>query len=140
MVTLKYSDLLDGFEFASFGNSFDSCAFISLDRGTIHLTSSELELEEETPEDLDDATRYLAIPHKNDLDLGRSLALSFVKEALPNDYDRVASYFRKQGAYARFKDLLEIRGIIDQWFEYERTATEAALRRWCEENDIKLIG
>ena len=140
MVTLNFSELLGGFEFASFGNSLDSCAFIGLERGTIHLTSSELELEEETPEDIDDATKYLPIPHKNDLDLGRALALLFVEETLPKDYDRVLGYFHKRGAYSRFKDLLEMHGIIDQWYEYERTATELALRRWCKENDIRLVG
>lgn len=140
MVTVKFSDLLDGFEFASFGNAFDSGAFICLDTGTIHLMSRDIDLDEETPADIDDATKYLAIPHKNDLDLGRALALSFVEETLPDDYDRVAGYFSRRGAYARFKDLLEERGVIDRWYEYERDKTEAALLQWCNENEIQIAG
>ena len=138
MVTVKFADLLYGFEFASSGNSLDDCAFISLNTGAIHFVSSELDLEEETPEDIDDETKYLAIPHKNDLDLGRSLVLSFIEEVLPNDYDKVVGFFHKRGAYSRFRDLLETRGIIDQWYKFESTATETALRQWCKENDIQL--
>jgi hypothetical protein len=65
--------------------------------------------------------------------------LSFVEEDLPGDYETVASFFSKQGAYSRFKGLLEGRGILDKWFEFERVATEAALRRWCKKNDITLV-
>ena len=140
MVTVKFSDLLDGFEFANFGNSLEIGAFISLDRGTVHLTSSEVKLNEEVPEDLEISDRYIAIPHKNDLDLGRALALLFIEEALPDDYDTAVSYFRNRGAYSRFKGLLEARGIINQWYEFERNAIESALREWCREHDIQLIG
>ena len=138
MVTVNFPDLLEGFEFASFDNTLDSGAFICLETGTIHVMSSDLD--EETPADLDDTTKYLAIPHKNDLDLGRALALSFVEEALPDDYDQAVGYFSRRGAYGRFKDLLQERGVIDQWYEYERNATEAALRQWCNENDIQIAG
>ena|SRR5688572_8824678 len=137
MTTIKLSDLLDEFEFGSVG--YDTCVYLSLERGTFHPTSGELELEEEPPQDLDDATKYIAIPHKNDLDLGRSLALSFVEEVLPDDYDTAVAYFRKRGAYARFKGLLEARGMLNRWYEYESTATKAALCQWCKDNDIDLV-
>lgn len=140
MVTLKFTDLLDAFEFVSFGGSIESDAFINLDTGAIHYLSSDLELEEEIPEDLETSERYLAVPHKTDLNLGRSLALSFVEEASPNDYETTARHFRSQGAYSRFKELLESRGIINQWYEYERNAIEVALKQWCQEHDIQLTG
>ncbi|UUZ73537.1 hypothetical protein LP415_10410 [Polaromonas sp. P1(28)-8] len=52
MVTIKYADLLDAFEFVSFGAPFDSSAFICVDTGVIYCTSDTLELDEEVPEDL----------------------------------------------------------------------------------------
>lgn len=140
MVTLKFTDLLNAFEFVSFGGSIESDAFINLDTGAIYYLSNDLELEEETPEDLETSERYLAIPHKTDLNLGRSLVLSFVEKALPNGYETTAGYFRSQGAYSRFKELLESRGIINQWYEYERNAIEVALKQWCQEHDIQLTG
>ena len=138
MVAIKYADLLDAFEFVSFGAPFESSAFICADTGAIHWTSDTLELDEEVPDDLETAERYIAIPHKNDLTLGRDLVLSFVDQALPDDHGTVAGFFRSKGAYSRFKQLLESRGVLDAWHLFEANAVEAALRQWCEESGIQL--
>jgi hypothetical protein len=55
----------------------------------------------EAPDDLESSDRYIAVPRKNELNLGRDLALSFVDGALSGEYDVVAGFFRKkEGAYA----------------------------------------
>ena len=54
-------------------------------------------------DDLETSDRYIAIPHKNDLDLGRNLALRLVEQQLPAYYGRVVGHFRRKGAYTRFK-------------------------------------
>jgi hypothetical protein len=139
MVAVKWSELIDAFEFASFGAPGESRAFVNLDTGSLHYSSDAIELEEEIPEDFETSDRYLALPHKNDLDLGRKLALSFTEQYLPREFDKVLSYFHKRGAYARFKDLLEDRGILENWYAFEKDATERALRQWCDENEIELV-
>lgn len=138
MVAIKYADLLDAFEFVSAGAPFESRAFICADTGLIYCTSDTLELDEDVPEDLETSDRYIAIPHRNDLNLGRELVLSFVDQALPDDYGTVAGFFRSKGAYSRFKQLLESRGVLETWYLFEANAVEAALREWCEENRIQL--
>ncbi len=139
MAAVRFSDVLLGFEFANFGSLLDNSAYISLDRGTVHYAPGDSGLDEELPEDLEASDRYIAIPHKNELDLGRALALAFIEVALPDDYDTIANYFRSRGAYSRFTGLLEDRDMLSRWYEFENKATEAALRRWCKENDIQLI-
>ena len=47
MVTVKWSELLDAFEFASFGAPGESRAFVNLDTGSLHCTADGIELEEE---------------------------------------------------------------------------------------------
>ena len=138
MVAIKYADLLDAFDFVSFGAPFESSAFICANTGAIYCRSDTLELDEEVPEDLETSDRYIAIPHKNDLNLGRDLVLSFVDQTLPDDYNTVAGFFRSKGAYSRFKQLLESRGVLETWYTFEANAVEAALRQWCEENSIQL--
>ena len=86
MVTVKFPDLLDAFEFASFSGPYESKAFINLDTGSLHYVSDEIEPDEESLEVLQSSARYLALPHKNDSDLGRELALAFIEQYLPNDY------------------------------------------------------
>ncbi|MEO8673448.1 MAG: hypothetical protein ABI411_19200 [Tahibacter sp.] len=138
MVTVLLSELVDAFHFANSGAPDESSAFVNLDTGSIHCTSSTIELEEEPPEDLETSDRYLALPSKNELDLGRELALSFVEQQLPNEYERSQGFFRSKGAYGRFKNLLESRGAVEKWYAFEAEATEAGLRAWCQENGIQL--
>jgi hypothetical protein len=114
-------------------------AYISLDTGAIYWMSDLDPLEEEVPDDLETSTRYIAVPHKNDLDLGRQLALRFAAEEMPEQHARVEGFFRHRGAYARFKDLLAAEGCLDKWFAFEGECTERALRNWCTANDIQVV-
>ena len=139
MVTVKYDDLSAAFDFVSLAAPLEHHAFISLDTGTIYWISELNPLEEEVPEDLETSDRYLAIPHKNDLDLGSDLALRFTAEELPGRYARVEESFRHRGAYARFKDLLVSEDCLDKWYAFEADSTERALKNWCAENDIDVI-
>jgi hypothetical protein len=91
------------------------------------------------PDDLEENEKYISVPHKNDLNLGRNIVFDFISGNLPDEFHRVRQFFSRQGAYARLKDLLESRGQLDAWYEFERKATEKALRDWCSENDISLI-
>jgi hypothetical protein len=90
------------------------------------------------PEDIDDAGKYIQIPDKRELGLGKALALEFAEQRLPREFDEVQRIFRKKGAYARFKHLLERAGALEQWYEFEASAQEKALREWCEENSIEV--
>jgi hypothetical protein len=138
MVTVKFAEFLDAFEFASHSGPGETRAFINLDTASLHCISDAIELEEELPEDFESSDRYLALPHKNDLNLGRALAFSFAEQYLSKDYEKVVGYFHKRGAYSRFKDLLEYRGVLEDWFNYEKLATEQAVRLWCNEHEVQL--
>jgi len=113
-------------------------AFVDLESGIIHCTSEEIDLEEQIPEDLETSDRYLPIPNKNDFHLGRALVLSFIEDNLPNEYGIVSAYFDRAGAYARLKNFLDSKGLLDQWFKYENNAIELALRQWCKDNEIQI--
>lgn len=135
---VRYEKIRDAFDFVSFGRPIDHEAYLCLETGETHWHTEFGDDEEPLPEDVGDADKYLAIPHKNDLDLGQRLALRFVQERLPEAYDTVRAYFGRAGAYARFKDLLDARGLLQQWYDYEEAATDDALREWCEDNGIAL--
>jgi hypothetical protein len=140
VIAVKYEDLLAAFDFVSCAAPMEHQAYISMDTGTIHWVSELNPLEEEVPEDLDTSDRYIAIPHKNDLDLGSDLALRFAATELPDRYGMVAQFFRHRGAYARFKELLASEGSLDKWYAFEAESIARALRDWCTANDISVIG
>ena len=138
MTTIYFDKLLEAFEFASFSGDFDSSAYVDLETGHIYWVAEEMDDLEEVPADIETSDRYLMLPDKRDLELGRNLAFSFAEEFLPNQYENVVDCFRKQGAYARFKDLLDKHDALTQWHEFEAKQKEVALREWCRQNDIQL--
>ena len=136
---IKYDDLSTAFDFVSSAAPMEHRAYVSLDTGTIYWISELNPFEEEElPPDLETSDRYLAIPHRSDLDLGRGLALRFVEARLPHRYDKVGAIFRHRGAYAHFKELLAAEGCLEEWYAFEAEATDRALREWCRLNEINL--
>lgn len=141
-VPIKFSDLLDAYEWVSALPLGENSAHISKRTGTVHLASDSIDVAmeelEELPDDLDDANAYFSVPHKNELDLGVRLVQCFVDEVLPEKSDEIRSIFRKRGAYARFKDLLEREDLLEAWYRYKAESTESALREWALDNDMPL--
>jgi hypothetical protein len=136
-VAVDARELRHAFDFVSAGYPSEHSAWICLDTGKIYWRSSDPGLDDEDlPEDIDDTDRYLDVPNQHDLDLGRRLALTFVAQELPDDYDTVAGFFRRRGAYSHFKSLLQMRGRLASWYEFENRATDEALLAWCAEHGI----
>jgi hypothetical protein len=133
----SFAELQDAFEFVSFGAPRENEAYLDRQSGKIYCHSEYGDFDEELPDDIDDA-KYIAIPDKRELDLGKPLVLDFVSQFLPEDYDEVRRIFSRKGAYGRYKALLERRGALDRWYDFSNKAEEAALREWCAENGIEL--
>jgi hypothetical protein len=140
-MTTSFQEILDAFELVSMGGVGEHQALLCRTTGKIYCYSqfSDLdELNDELPDDIEDDEKYIAIPDKRELDLGKPLVLDFVREFLPNDYDEVRHIFSKKGAYPKFRALLARRSALDRWYDYESKATERALRDWCELNAIAI--
>ncbi len=137
---VSFTELLDAFEFVSFDGISEHQASLCIATGKIywHAEFGDEDQFDELPDDIEDGEKYIAIPHKRDLDLGKPLVLDFVRECLPDDFDEVRYIFSKRGAYANFRALLARRNAIDRWYDFEAKATERALRDWCKVNDIAL--
>ena len=138
MATVKYDDLLGGFEWVSASPDESTKAYVSLETGTVYWDGPEGG-DEVLPEDLDDTSRYAPIPHKAELDLGSRLPVRFADERLPHRYDDVRAIFRSKGAYGRFKSLLMAERALDDWYAYQDTAVKAALTEWAADNGLNVV-
>jgi hypothetical protein len=135
--SVLFSELLNAFEFVGSGRPFENQAYICLETGNIYFVSSISGAEEDAPEDIETSDQYIMVPHKNDLGLGLDLVFSFVDKELPEEWNTVSEFFRRSGAYHRFKKMLESRNVLDKWYTFEATAVEKALREWCHESGIQ---
>jgi hypothetical protein len=135
---IKFDDLLFAFECVSSGTPFENRAYVNIDTGKIILLLEDFDEENDVPDDLDDPDKYLAVPDKKELNLGSKLVFAFMAAELPDHYDTVAAFFRKKGAYSRFKRFLESRNMLERWYAFEESATVQALNVWCQEHGITI--
>ena len=114
-------------------------AFVSRTTGKLFLRGADGPVDDDFPEDIDDGLEYIAVPNRNDLGLGRQLVHRFVEEAAPHLRHHVQEAFRRRGAYARFKALLDDNSLLDAWHDYERAATREALIQWAGEHALPVV-
>ena len=136
---ISFSDIQDAFFFVNSAGYGMNSAVLCKDTGQIFYSSEMGGIDEIGDEDLDWET-CIDIPHKNDLDLGQRLVFEFVERHLPDEYHRIRQIFRRRGAYGRFKDFVESKGLLQSWYDFERQREEQVLRQWCEANEIELSG
>jgi hypothetical protein len=140
---VSFTDLELTFDFVSSDPALgDHRAFICRQTGKIYWQSEALGLDdlEELPEDIEDEEKYAPVPDKRELGLGKPLVLDFAREFLPDDFHEVRYMFSKRHAYRNFRALLLCRKALERWYEFESTATKKALREWCEQNSIEIVG
>jgi hypothetical protein len=138
----NFDEILLGYEFVQTGDGQHE-ALLCRQTGHIYCRSEASDLEEfenELPDDIEDAEKYVAIPGKKELGLGKPMVLDFAREFLPDDFDEVRYIFSKRGAYQKFRALVTRRNVLDRWYEFEAKATERALREWCEYHSIEVAG
>lgn len=135
---VKLADLEEALRFVDAGGGFDTAAWVCRATGEVLWHSEYTDDSGPLPKDIDDDTRYVAVPCRRDLNLGISLPLEFARTQLPECYDEVRAIFSCRGAYARFKNLVDRHDRLDAWHQWEEDQTREALRAWCADNDIEL--
>jgi len=135
---VSWKELILAFEFVGASSTGEHQVFLCKQTGELHWHSDSLDELDELPDDIDDDEKYIQLPDKRELDLGKPLVFDFVGQFLPGDVDEVQLIFSRKGAYARFKDLLVRRGALDRWYAFEEKAEEDALRQWCDLNSIEI--
>jgi len=138
-MAISFDDIENAFLFVNSDQKYMNKAFLCKETGQIFYISEMVD-SDELPEDIDDMDKYISIPHKIDLDLGKTLVIEFTSKNLPEELDRIYSIFRNRGAYARYKDLLERKGLLNEWYKYENDRQEVALKEWSRENKIEIKG
>ena len=126
-------------ELVSSSDIGESQAWVCAQSGQIYWQFDPMissEVNEELPDNIEDEEKYLPVPNKRTLDLGKPLVLDFVDKFLPDDFDDVRQMFGRRGAYRNFRQLVTRRRVLDQWYAFEEQATKKALREWCQLNSI----
>lgn len=134
----KFNELQDALMFVSGAGYGENAAFLDKQTGKIYLRSEFCDIDEQEAltEEEYDSKIHIEIPHKNDLELGKNLIFKFVKQFMPEEEHKINLIFSKRGAYSRYKDLLESKKLLEQWYAFENRQEQLALLQWCKENEI----
>ncbi|MBH9575275.1 hypothetical protein [Inhella proteolytica] len=130
---VNLNELRDAMEWVSAADAaaLDCDAYVCKETGKNYWAGEGVE--EEFPEDIDDGSLYVSVPHKHDFRLGRSLAIRFAQEYVSNLLQATQECFRRRKAYAVLKSMLARTGQLEAWYQCESHAIDNALREWCEE-------
>ena len=134
---MTYQTIEEAFFFVSGGQPYEHTAVVNRITGETFY-ASDMAGYDEIPEEAEGNDDYLWIPHKKDLNLGKPLVMDFILSSSPDLYDDVLGIFRRKGAYGRYKDLLERKGLLEEWYAFEEEKTRDRLLRWCVENRVVL--
>ena len=135
---INIQQIIEGVELRSFGQEWEYEGYLDKETGELYFDPSCAVDLEPLPEDIEDE-KYVALPHKKELGLGKELVLKFAASHIPQDYKKIESMFSQRGAYARFKDYLANQDMLDQWYEYEKQALHDAVKAWCQSEEIDFI-
>ena len=134
MVRICIGDLQSALEWVSDALS-DSEAYACHQTGKIFWVTDEsglLDIEDEIPGDIDNIEKYAPVPDKRDLGLDSRLVFDFAARYLDGQYEVIRNMFRRKGAYAQFKALLEQQDLLGDWYAFSEERTLGALKEWCE--------
>ena len=132
---VKINDIEIGIEFNS-SNGFDNESYVDIESGNIIFVSDIID--ERPPEDLYENEKYVLLPTKQELGLGKPLVLDFISETKNELYDEVYEIFSSRGAYRRFRSFLEHNDLLELWYKFEEKKTHEAIIQWCDERNIPL--
>lgn len=137
MAGFRINDIEIAFQFVSAQPQGGDSAYLNVKTGEIFYQSLMMDMDKLDGKKVN-WDHLVAVPHKNDLGLGRSLVFEFAEVNLPDDYHWVRDMFRQKGAYSRFKEFLESRGMLEAWYRFENEREETTLRAWCAKNLVPL--
>ena len=136
-MAFAHRDIEEAYFFVNAASMSEHQAVLCKDTGEIHYASEEGD-EMALPDSVEGNEACVAIPHRNELNLGTRLVHEFVAEHSPDLADQVRRIFSRKGAYRRFKDLLDRKRLLDTWHALAGERQAQALRQWCAANGIEV--
>tara|TARA_R110001592_G_C13136386_1_gene746993 strand:+ start:1944 stop:2243 length:300 start_codon:yes stop_codon:yes gene_type:complete len=94
-MVIKFQDVDFAFSFVSSGGVGEHEAYIDRESGKIYWYSAFGDSEEDLPDDLGNE-KYISIPHKNELGLGKPLVIDFANEVMPDYAEEISNIFSRK--------------------------------------------
>jgi hypothetical protein len=137
MSTVQRDQLVLAVEHVTGGEAIGASAFIDHSTGAILFGGADLDVS--LPVDVYEDERYIPVPTKKELGLGREMALSFSHQHAPHLLESVEHIFATAGAFGRFKHLMHEHGLLKDWYAYQEDRLSSAVQEWAEQHGLGLF-
>lgn len=136
MHPISRDDLHLAVEHVTGGGVYGAEAYIDLQTGAVLLGGDDME--PPLPRNVRTAKRYLPVPSRKELGLGRDDALAFAEQHAPQMLRLAEAMFNGPGAFQRFKALMHDAGLLPQWHAHQDARLWEALEEWVVEEGLQL--
>ena len=135
-VSLK--DIREAFEFVCAGGGGEHQAFLCKQSGKLYCHSDLCDDLDILPNDIDDTEKFLQIPDKKELDLGKPLALDFRPPIPARRLRRRSTIFQQKGRLRQILRICWVEGACSiSGTISRRKPRKEHLRMWCDLNSIE---
>ena len=136
-MSLKELEL--AFAMADSGTPGDTVVFVSRSTGR-SFVRSEANGIDEVPPGSDHSSDLVPLPRRENLGLGRELALEFVDTEAPDMRASTEAIFGEGDGLSAFKALMGEIGHLEGWYDFEAERVTRALRDWCAREGVPIEG
>ena len=139
-MAIDLDELRLAYELQNQVHDLDDGSWLDLEAGTLitHIGENP-DLFPPLPADIETNPRYVPLPTRQELNLGRELALDFMAERRPDEVRWTRETLGRRGGWHRFKNHLEDIGLIRDWYDYQEQHTLQALKAWCESQGVEVV-
>jgi hypothetical protein len=137
MSTVQRDQLILAVEHVTGGGAIGASAFIDGRTGAVLFGGADLEVS--LPVDVYEDERYVPVPTKKELGLGRGMALTFSEQHAPHLLDSAEHIFATAGAFERFNRLMHEHGLLKDWYAYQEDRLSIAVQEWAEQHGLGLL-
>ena len=135
---INISTIIEAIEMADDNFTF----FLDLETGKSVLLADELStgmdnegLENEIE---DNPERFLRLPTKFEIH-EYNIMEEFIQTLKGEDADKLEQVIQGRGAFRRFKDMVNRRGITKQWYDFQADYYRNLAIAWCQEHGIEYV-
>lgn len=139
MVT-NYEKLESAIISNSDNSPFTAKAYLSLEDASIHFVVEDDEFdfhEDEIPEDIKDASKYILLPAINELVDLNKLALEFAEQKLPDRFDTLRNFLRSSGGMDKFNKMIESLSATQDWQNFKKTSYKTSIENWSKTYNLE---
>ena len=131
---INISTIIEAIEMADDNFTF----FLDLETGKSVLLADELSTGMDNEGLENEIERFFRLPTKFEIH-EYNIMEEFIQTLKGEDADKLEQVIQGRGAFRRFKDMVNRRGITKQWYDFQADYYRNLAIAWCQEHGIEYV-